>query len=162
MAPPGRSFRAIALDPAAEARDERQMPLCRKGGLGALWRQHGLEQVSEEGLTIRTRFVSFDDYWSPLLEQQGPAGAYVAALSANEREQLPLRLRRRLLGERPDRPLVLVARAWAVRGIVPSRGRSARSIVPRDTGASRETLSQCPTDGVCAPLRTSALGPVQR
>lgn len=117
---------AIALDPAAEARDERHMPFCRKEGLGALWREHGLEHLSEEGLTIQTRFVSFDDYWSPFLEQQGPAGAFVAALAANGREQLRLRLRRRLLGESPDRAFVLVARAWAVRGIVPSRKRSAR------------------------------------
>jgi len=117
---------AVALNPAADARDERHMPFCRKGELGALWREHRLGEVSEEALTIRTRFSSFDDYWSPFLEKQGPAGAYVAALAASEREQLRLRLRRRLLGEGPDRPIVLAARAWAVRGIVPSRAPSER------------------------------------
>jgi SAM-dependent methyltransferase len=117
---------AIALDPAAEARDERHMPLCRKGGLGALWREHRLRDVSEEALTIRTRFSSFDDYWFPFLEKQGPAGAYVEALSVPARDQLRMRLRKRLLGDGPDRPFVLVARAWAVRGIVPVRGPSAR------------------------------------
>ena len=109
---------AVALRPDADARDERHMPLCRKGELAELWRTHGLRDVSEEALTIRMRFLSFDDYWAPFLEQQGPAGDYVAALEPREREQLRLRLRRRLLGEGPDRPIVLEARAWAVRGTV--------------------------------------------
>ena len=109
---------AVALSPGADARDERHMPLCRKGELAELWRTHGLRDVSEEALTIRMRFSSFDDYWAPFLEQQGPAGDYVAALEPREREQLRLRLRRRLLGEGPDRPIVLEARAWAVRGTV--------------------------------------------
>ncbi|HET9384518.1 MAG TPA: hypothetical protein VFO67_05180, partial [Gemmatimonadales bacterium] len=107
---------AVALDPAADARDERHMPLCRKGELAAFWREHGLRDVSEEALTIQTRFSSFDDYWSPFLEKQGPAGGYVASLQASEREQLRLRLRRRLLGDGPDGPILLRARAWAVRG----------------------------------------------
>jgi hypothetical protein len=112
---------AIALTPAIDARDERHMPLSRKGELAALWREHGLQDVVEEPLTIQTRFVSFDDYWSPFLEKQGPAGEYVAALSTSERDQLRLRLRRRLLGDGPDRPITLDARAWGVRGIVPRR-----------------------------------------
>jgi SAM-dependent methyltransferase len=110
---------AVALSPAAYAHDERHMPLSRKGELEALWRAHRLRDVSEEALTIRTRFSSFDDYWSPFVEKQGPAGDYVAGLAATEREQLRLRLRRRLLGDGPDRLIVLEARAWAVRGSVP-------------------------------------------
>jgi SAM-dependent methyltransferase len=110
---------AVALDPAAASRDERHMPLCRKGELAALWRAHGLRDVAEEPLDVETRFVTFEDYWSPFLEKQGPAGAYVAALPPADREQLRQRLRRRLIGDGPDRPIVLRARAWAVRGIVP-------------------------------------------
>ena len=109
---------AIALSPTMDARDERHMPLSRNRELAALWREHGLQDVLEETLTIQTRFVSFDDYWSPFLEKQGPAGEYVASLPAGERDQLRLRLRRRLLGDGPDRPIVLAARAWAVRGSV--------------------------------------------
>ena len=82
-----------------------------------------LENLSDKGLTIETRFSSFEDFWSPFLERQGPAGAYVATLSANDREQLRLNLRRRLLGEGADRPIVLGARAWAVRGTVPLLSR---------------------------------------
>ena len=110
---------AVALNPEAEARDERHMPLSRKGELQALWRAHGLRDVSEEALTIRTRFSSLEDYWSPFLEKQGPAGAYVAGLAAPAREQLRIRVRKRLLGDGPARPIVLDARAWAVRGTVP-------------------------------------------
>jgi SAM-dependent methyltransferase len=33
---------AVALNPAADARDERHMPLSRQGDLGALWREHRL------------------------------------------------------------------------------------------------------------------------
>ena len=81
-------------------------------------REHGLQDVIEEGLTIETRFSSFDDFWTPFLENQGPAGAYAASLAATEREALRLRLRRRLLGDGPDRAIVMHARAWAVRGIL--------------------------------------------
>ena len=110
---------AAALDPAASARDERHMPLSRDGELEAFWRAHRLRDVSARALSIRARFSSFDDYWSPFLEKQGPAGDYVEDLRPGQREQLRLRLRKRLLGDGPDRPIVLDARAWAVRGTVP-------------------------------------------
>jgi SAM-dependent methyltransferase len=110
---------AIALNSANDKKDERHMPLCRAGELAELWRRQGLQEVAEEGLMIQTRFTSFDDYWAPFMEKQAPAGAYVAALPAVEREELRLRLRRRLLGDGPDRSVVLNARAWAVRGVVP-------------------------------------------
>jgi SAM-dependent methyltransferase len=110
---------AVALMPASAAKDERNMPLCRRGDLARLWREQGLQDVVEEGLTIETRFGSFDDFWTPFLEKQGPAGAYVASLSAADREALRQRLRRRLLGEGPDKAIVLRARAWAVRGTGP-------------------------------------------
>jgi SAM-dependent methyltransferase len=110
---------AIALRPDTAARDERHMPLTRNGELAALWREHRLQKVSEGALIIQTRFSSFEDYWSPFLDGQGPAGVYVAMLAASERDQLRKRLRRRLLGDGRDGPIALRARAWAVRGTVP-------------------------------------------
>lgn len=109
---------AVKVTPAADSRDERHMPFCRQGDLATLWREHRLQDVVEEGLTIETRFASFADYWAPFLEKQGPAGKYVAALSGRERDELEGRLRERLLGQGPDRAFVLTARAWAVRGVV--------------------------------------------
>ena len=47
----------------------------------------------------------------------------MATLATSDREQLRLNLRRRLLGEGDDRPIVLDARAWAVRGTVPLLSR---------------------------------------
>jgi SAM-dependent methyltransferase len=112
---------AIALAPDADAKDERHMPLSRSGELCALWREHHLQNVSGTPLTIETQFSSFDNYWSPFLQQQGPAGAYVASLGAHDRERLEMKLRRRLLGDGADRPIALSARAWAVRGTVGDR-----------------------------------------
>ena len=87
--------------------------------LATLWREQGLQDVVEEALTIETRFASFDDFWTPFLEKQGPAGAYTSSLSAADREALRVRFRRRLLGDGRDKPIVMHARAWAVRGTLP-------------------------------------------
>ena len=116
----------VALDPAASARDERHMPLCRQGELAELWRAHRLRDVVEEALTIRLRFASFDDYWLPFLDRQGPAGDYVATLAAGAREALRRRLRPRLLRDAADGPFELRGRAWAVRGTVPERASPGR------------------------------------
>ncbi len=112
---------AAALDPASEKKDERHMPVCRKGELAALWTAQGLLDVREEPLVIPLNFTSFEDFWSPFRAGQGPAGAYVASLSEGPRRDLEQRLRRRLLGEGGDRAITLNARAWAVRGVVPVR-----------------------------------------
>jgi len=109
---------AVARDPSVASRDERHMPLSRKGELEAFWHENGLLDVEEQPLTIRLEFSSFDDFWTPFLAGQGPAGAHVASLSAAQRAGLQSRLRRRLLATGPDQPLTLTARAWAVKGIV--------------------------------------------
>jgi SAM-dependent methyltransferase len=109
---------AIALHPGDAPKDERHMPLCRPGELAALWRSHDLQDVTEDALTMTTGFASFDDYWSPFLEKQGPAGHYVAALPAPDRDALRRALRLRLIGDGADRAFTLTARAWAARGAV--------------------------------------------
>jgi SAM-dependent methyltransferase len=117
---------AITLGADTARKDERHMPLCRSGELIGLWRRHGLKDATETSLVIETWFASFDDFWSPFLLQQGPAGAHVASLPTDDRARLELKLRRRLLGNEPDRPITLHARAWAVRGAVPSSEKSFR------------------------------------
>jgi SAM-dependent methyltransferase len=112
---------AVALDPASEPRDERQMPTCRPGELAALWKAQGLLDVREAPLVIPLMFSSFEDFWSPFRDGQGPAGAHVASLSEGACWDLEQRLRRRLLGAGGDRSITLNARAWAVRGLVPVR-----------------------------------------
>jgi SAM-dependent methyltransferase len=117
---------ANMLAAAAGGKDEREMPLSRAGELLSLWRRHQLENVAERPIAIATPFASFQDFWSPFLLQQGPAGAHVASLSPDDRDRLEQRLRRRLLGDGPDRPIALRARAWAVSGTVPSRRKFTR------------------------------------
>jgi SAM-dependent methyltransferase len=107
---------AVALDPGAAAKHERNMKLSRSGELGALWRQAGLADVREAPLVIEQAFSSFDDYWAPFLKGTGPGGAYVASLSDPRRGELESRLR----AELEDGPFTLKARAWCVRGIVPT------------------------------------------
>jgi len=110
---------AVALDPAADAVDERHMPLCRPGELASLWRAAGLADVCEQDLTIELPFASFEDYWSPFTSGQGPAGHYASSLGGTKVEELRNRLRRRLIGEGPDRGFKLAGRSWAVRGVRP-------------------------------------------
>jgi SAM-dependent methyltransferase len=110
---------AVALDPAADQKDERHMKLCRQGQLGEAWRRAGLTNVQEQALVIEQSYASFDDYWEPFLKGAGPAGAYAVSLSQDRREELASRLRKRLPGGRSDGTFALNARAWAVRGDVP-------------------------------------------
>jgi ubiquinone/menaquinone biosynthesis C-methylase UbiE len=110
---------ADALDPAMASTDEAHMPLTHQGDLAALWTKAGLLHVEETPLVIEQHFASFDDYWTPFLLGVGPAGTYVGKLSSERQAALQERLRRRLLGDGPDRAIVLHARAWAVKGIVP-------------------------------------------
>jgi ubiquinone/menaquinone biosynthesis C-methylase UbiE len=106
------------LHPHAESRDEAHMPLCTEGALARLYRDVGFENVIDAPLSIALRFTSFDDYWSPFLLGQGPAGAYVASLSDKERGLLSQNVRKRMPTQN-DVPFELRARAWAVRGSVP-------------------------------------------
>lgn len=112
---------AVALDSTIAARDERNMALCRRSELAALWRANGQQHVEEQPIAIGLSFASFDDYWLPFLSGQGPAGAYAASLSKTARAALESRLRKRLLGARHDAAFALQARAWAAKGVVPAR-----------------------------------------
>jgi SAM-dependent methyltransferase len=110
---------AVALEPAAAPKHERNMKLTREGELGALWRKIGLVGVSEAPLVIEQAFSTFDDYWGPFLKGTGPGGAYVVSLDDERRRQLEARMRARLLGGKADGAFTLKARAWCVRGEVP-------------------------------------------
>ena len=111
----------VQLDPGADKFDEKHMPLCREGELSALWKRGGLESVREEPIEITMRFESFPDYWDPFLLGQGPAGAYVRRLDHSKLPALRKEIKGRLSVSVEDRPFVLSARVWAVRGTVPRR-----------------------------------------
>jgi SAM-dependent methyltransferase len=109
---------AIALYPAAIEHDEgRRMRYCQPDELRDLWLDSGLNDVEVRPLVVIARYENFDDLWSPLEFGVGPAGAYVASLAQQQREDLKAELHRRLgVG---DGPFELTARAWAARGVVP-------------------------------------------
>lgn len=110
---------AVALDPAMAPKDQRHMNFARQGELGDAWRKAGMKGVREHAIVIELPYANFEDYWQPFLEGAGAAGAFVAALARERRRELESRLRERMLGDRPDGPFSLKARAWCVRGEVP-------------------------------------------
>ena len=68
-------------------------------------------------MDVATRFRDFDDYWNPFLGGQGPAPTYNMSLDEAARGRLRDRIRERL-PVAADGSISLMARAWAVRGIV--------------------------------------------
>lgn len=50
---------AVALDAGIAPRDERNMPLCRPGGLAGLWRAGGLRHVEEQPIATELAFASY-------------------------------------------------------------------------------------------------------
>ena len=109
--------------PKEQARDEakKRVPTgySDTDPLARLWTSLGLIDVETAELEIRMEFASFEDYWKPFLGGATPTSSYAATLSDDLREALVRRLRRRILGNGPDRPFSMPARALAVRGQVP-------------------------------------------
>ena len=107
---------AAELDPAAIELDEgRRFPIAKPEVLEQLFVGAGLRDVAVRAIDIPTVFRDFDDYWSPFLGGQGPAGAYAVSLAADRQ----VALRRRISAGLPiaeDGSIPLIARAWGVRG----------------------------------------------
>jgi SAM-dependent methyltransferase len=104
------------LFPDGSLHDEgNKFPICKPDPLADLFRNSGLEAIEPCALDAPTVFADFDDYWSPFLRGQGPAGAYCVSLPEEDRE----RLRKHLKSTLPfsgDGTIGLIARAWAVSG----------------------------------------------
>jgi SAM-dependent methyltransferase len=116
---------ALELDP--DAPDEgRVMRYCTEGELADLWTGQGLVDVATAPLEVGVTYGSFADYWEPFTLGAGPGGAYTASLAPEHREALREACYRRLGS--PHGPFDLRARAFAVRGRLPSdpRPRPAR------------------------------------
>jgi SAM-dependent methyltransferase len=109
---------AAALDPGALAKDEgRRFPLCQPEALRELFVQAGLADVALHTIDVPTVFRDFDDFWSPFLGGQGPAPGYAMSLPEERRTALRDSLRARL-PVADDGAIPMVARAWAVKGVV--------------------------------------------
>ncbi len=103
---------ARAID--ATVADESRRAGTRQGHLVELFRAAGLTEIEEALLSARREYASFEDWWKPFTRSVGPAGAYVAGLSAEQRAELREQCRSML----PEGAFVLTAEAWAARGAV--------------------------------------------
>ncbi len=106
-------WRAVGeLDPAAD--DESDLAGVREGDLARLLAQAGFERSRSTTLTVRVRYATFEQWWEPFTLGVGPAGAYVASLSAARRGALREQCRRLL----PAGPVEVSATAWAASSLV--------------------------------------------
>jgi SAM-dependent methyltransferase len=108
-------FWRTVLDLDPQARDESHMAGVREGHLAELFGAAGLGEVESTALTVRSQFVSFDDWWEPYTLGVGPAGDYVQGLDAPRRAELRVRCAVLLP---PEGPIEITAAAWAARGRV--------------------------------------------
>ena len=60
-------------------------PLDGEGEMAPMWRRAGLIEVKHDMITIRIGFDTFDDYWSPFLSGDAPAGELVTSLTPGQR-----------------------------------------------------------------------------
>ena len=106
---------AELFDDGARYDEGRRFPVCRPEPLATLFRDASLEDVETTAIDAPTVFAGFEDYWSPFLLGEGPAGAYCMGLSEDDRARLRTHLER-TLPVSADGRIELIARAWAVRG----------------------------------------------
>src|SRR5579875_2242963 len=92
--------------------DESTRAGTRRGHLAELFDAAGLREVEDGSISVEVEHATFEEWWEPYTLGVGPAGAFVASLSASERDQLRELCRERL----GEPPLVIAARAWAARG----------------------------------------------
>jgi hypothetical protein len=71
---------------AGDADEGRRFPLCKPEALKALFLGASLRDVTVGTLEIPTRFQHFQDFWTPFLRGTGPAPAYVASLTQEQRD----------------------------------------------------------------------------
>lgn len=115
---------AEAVSPEAVARQRQANPGPARASLDhlrTLWVSCGLEHVTVATLELSMEFASFDDYWQPFLGGATPTSAFAATLDADTGGALVNQLRASLPNVNADGSLVLSARAWAIKGVVPDR-----------------------------------------
>jgi SAM-dependent methyltransferase len=103
---------ARELDP--EVDDGSRLAGTRDGHLAELFELAGLREIREATLTADLEHASFEAWWEPFTRGVGPAGSYLASLDVDRQAEL----RERCVALLPVAPFVVVARAWACRGLV--------------------------------------------
>jgi SAM-dependent methyltransferase len=110
------SFWAAARRLDSGAPDEgRTMPYRSVEEQEELWRGVGLSEAETDYLRVETSYTGFEELWEPFTFGVGPAGAYLAKLSPEQREELRTELFKGL--NEPSGPFTVSATACAVRGL---------------------------------------------
>ncbi len=104
---------------ATELDQSKRFSFCTKSGLSRLCDDAGMPGADVAAIEVETRFPDFEAFWHPFTLGAGPAPGYCRSLSEDRRQRLKDHLAARLGGAGP---VVLPARAWAVRA---NRPRSA-------------------------------------
>ena len=110
---------AEAVDPTAKRPFGRHGSYGSAEALSQLWSGAGLTDIEVTDLSMLCQFSSFDELWQRCLDGEAPPGVYMERLSEDRREALRKTIRQNVLGDGPDEPFTLQAKAWAVRGVVP-------------------------------------------
>ena len=109
---------AAMLDPAADALRSQNFtrPLTRPGELGNAWKAAGLVDLKAGEVTIRTDFLSFEDYWAPFDGNDGPIPAYLSKAAPQMRQRVKDAVRRAYLDGEEDGHRSYTATTWVVIG----------------------------------------------
>ena len=109
-----RTFWAAARQVDPGVAGERARPGVTRGDIADRFRRAGVQNVEDGQLEVSTGYAGFEDFWEPLTLAVGPAGHYLASLSAEEQG----RVREACRAALPDGAFSLGARAWYARGEV--------------------------------------------
>lgn len=113
-----RLFWDAALDVDPEAPDEAQtLKFGRQGEIAELFSSAGVGDITETTLTVRSRYVGFEDLWSGFLAGIGPAGSFCVSLADEQRADLRAGLFERLGS--PSGAFTLTAKARCAYGRSP-------------------------------------------
>jgi ubiquinone/menaquinone biosynthesis C-methylase UbiE len=94
--------------------DESRLAGAREGHLVELFRDAGVRDVEQSVLSVDVEHPTFEEWWEPFTLGVGPAGAFVARLDDDARDELRESCRAHL----PPAPFTVRAAAWAARGVV--------------------------------------------
>jgi hypothetical protein len=108
---------AVGLGLAEEPKLLR--PLSTVGGLSAMWRDVGFEDIQEDVLIVRFDYANFQDLWTSFAEGDGPPRQFIDGLPPEARDELKTKLRIAFLSGADDGRRSFLAGALACRGVVP-------------------------------------------
>ena len=102
---------ARTIEPEVE--DESRMPGVREGHLAELFEAAGLRDIEQADFWVSLEHATFEAWWEPFTSGVGPAGSFVASLSAERVVELREAARAMIA----TTPFLVRARAWAARGL---------------------------------------------